>query len=130
MNRRINITSEQVNKMIEMCKDSFPEYTNIQFKTKYGTHEVWFDSKPEISPDPQEFHWFELCVTELPRIILEKLMRFEREDIDLKYPDLAPMYRSGGEMLFYSTDESKHVIDLLYKEYKKLKKWESIVLMK
>lgn len=114
-------------KMIIMCKDSFPEYTNIKFTTRYGANEVWFDSKPEISPDPQEFHWFELCVTELPRVILEKIERYVRVDESLEHPELANAYQSGGELLFHATNEGKNVIDLLFIEYKKLKKWESLV---
>lgn len=130
MNRKQTITLEQVNKMIEICKDSFPEYSNIKFTTRYGTHEVWFDSSPDKSPDPQEFHWFELCVTELPRIVLEKLQRPTIDDEDLKHHELHNAYQSGGEMLFVALSEGKHVIDLLYKEYKKLKKWQSLISQK
>lgn len=128
MNRRESLTREQVDKMLEMCKDSFPEYTHIAFNTRHDTYEVWFDSKPEISPDPKEFHWFELCVTELPRVILEKLDRYSREDELIKHPEIHGSYQSGGELLFDATYRGGHIIDLLYKEYKKLKKWEKMIL--
>ena len=127
MNKHISITREQVDKMLEMCKDSFPEYCNIKFTTRYGTHEVWFDNLPDNLPDPTEFHWFELCVTELPRVILEKLDRYTREDELIKHHDLHGQFQTGGEMLFFATTEGKHIIDLLYKEYKKLKKWQLLV---
>lgn len=128
MNRRITITREQVDKLLEMCKDNFPEFTHISFETKRDTNEVWFSSKPEPSPDPREFHWFELCVTELPRVIFEKLDKFARKDTEVEHPELVSAYQSGGEMLFNATYEGLHVIDLLYREYKKLKKWEKINL--
>jgi hypothetical protein len=130
MNRRITITREQVDKLLEMCKDSFPEYPHVTFETKRDTNEIWFSNKPEPSPDPREFHWFELCVTELPRVIFEKLDRFARQDVEFEHIELVSAYQSGGEMLYNAVSEGLHVIDLLYKEYKKLKKWESINLIK
>lgn len=130
MNRRMSLTREQVDKMLEMCKDSFPSYTNIIFNTKYGTSEVWFDSRPSLSPDPQEYHWFELCVTELSRIIFEKLDIYSREDELIKHHELHGLYQTGGELLFNATYEGRHIIDLLYNEYKKLKKWELLNLKK
>lgn len=127
MNRKLSITREQVDKLLEMCKDTFPEYVNIKFNTRYGNYEVWFDSLPEQSPDPQEYHWFELAVTELPRVMFEKMNNLAKQDSNPDSIDLFPSYQSGGEMLYVSYNEGKHVIDLLYKEHKKLKKWEEII---
>ena len=121
MNKRTSITREQVDKLLEMCRDSFPEYSNITFETKRDTNEVWFDNKPDLTPDPHEYHWFELCLTELPKVIFEKLYMLTMEDKESKYLELQSSFQTGGELLFFTHSEGLHVIDTLYKEYKKLK---------
>lgn len=130
MNKRVNITREQANKLIEMCVDIFPEYANIKLESRYGTNEVWFDNSPDRSPDPHEFHWFELCVTELPRVIFEKLDSFTRKDENLEHIELNSSFQTGGELLFHCYSEERHVIDELYKEHKKLKRWEQLLQKK
>jgi len=125
MNKRISLSREQVDKLLEMCKDSFPEYSHIDFKAEHN--EVWFSSKPDIHPDPHEYHWFELCTTELSRVMFTKLEKFNREDEELKNAHLQNAFQTGGEMLFFSFTEGIHIIDLLYKEHKKIKRWELII---
>lgn len=127
MNKRSSITREQANKILEMCKDMFPEYSNIRFVTRWS-EEFYFDSTPPFHVDPHDYHWFELCTTELPRVIIEKINRIFAENKDeTHFIDMLPSYHSGGELLYSCQYEGVHIVDQLYKEYKKLKTWESMV---
>lgn len=120
MNKHSSISSEQVDMILQMCKDTFPEYSNIRFVTRWG-EQFYFDSEPPYHVDPHEYNWFELVVTELSKYILRKMNRLYKESGD---HDIHPDYENGGDLLYNAMENGEHVINLLYKEFKKLEKWE------
>lgn len=94
------LEQEHRDKLLEMCKSLFPEYTDWKFgpMSEYAHYDIWFrDEKNEGI----EIHWFEFCTFHLAKRI----------------------YVIGHQMVDYFgycvVIESQHPIDFLYKEYKK-----------
>lgn len=111
----IEINEEQKEKLLEMCKKLFPEYTFMDWglcrrekQLKYY-HKEWTSAK--------FINWFEFCLTHLLREICilctNKNFGFDPWDFDKM------MKKSIEKCLLY--DEPKHPIDYLYAEFKKLK---------
>ena len=61
----MQLTEEQKNKLLEMCKALFPEYVNVKF-TWPNRVTFWQEKGDNIS-----IHWFEFCMTWLAEAILK-----------------------------------------------------------
>jgi hypothetical protein len=97
-------------KLLEMCKELFPEYPDVQFgvKEKHNWSKDYLvfgliDDEPIV-------HWFEFCWTNL----IQKI-----------YKENTPMERVNNinnfALICYNDFELNHPIDYLYEEFKKLK---------
>lgn len=120
MKKHLSISNEQVDMVLQMCKDSFPEYMNIRFVTRWG-EQFYFDSEPPYHIDPHEYNWFELVVTELSNNILIKMEKFYKQTGD---SDIHPDYENGGDLLYNAMEKGEHIINLLYKQFKRLESWQ------
>jgi hypothetical protein len=104
----INLTDEHKFKLLEMCKELFPEYKDLNYWKSYIC-DGWGHG----------IHWFEFCMTHLVNklawcnIKTDILADCEYESIRLKYLlELAKDRPSPGQY---------HPVDYLYEEFKKLK---------
>lgn len=127
----IQLNQDRRDKLIEMVKVLFPEFSNVRFGKGWERYNVWLDNIPNSKPDPIEIHWFELCVTELPdrlfktlnKIVDDKINRTkEQQDriYELYEPELIVL-----DVLDLLIMGSKHPVDTLWNEFKKLKLWNS-----
>jgi len=92
--KALKLTKEHKEKLLEMCNKLFPEYI-ITFNInalEYGTFMVTNNGETII-------HWFEFCMTHLQ----EKILKWGAEEL-------------GSEAI----DGNIHLVDYLYKEFKKL----------
>ena len=99
----IELTQEQKDKLLEMCKVLFPEYKYITLGISYRICNGWSNDKlildkDYLSKDCIVIHWFEFCV----RILTPKILSYGIEQL-------------GSECL----DNNKNPIDYLYEEFKK-----------
>ena len=94
--KAIKLTEEHKSKLLEICRELFPEYSKIQFQDIYNneTGNLYFDNVTIGIT----IHWFEFCITHLA----EKLV----VDYGASYYEMTHNY---------------HPIDYLYEEFKKLK---------
>ena len=99
--KNIELTEDHKSKLLEMCKELFPEY----IETYLGVND--YDPEPDgyiyftKNKNITRIHWFEFCMTHLcDKIFIhdESLNEF---------------------LLTFNVD--KHPIDYLYEEFKKLK---------
>lgn len=129
----IKLTKEQKDKLLEMCNSLFPEYDYFQLnenlliqglsqKLLDFENRDWFDNYNEenkwnidnYNNWELSVHWFEFCVKELSSTLAfslaktDILMDFEWESFINKF--LEAVFK-----------QSKHPIDYLYTEFKKLK---------
>lgn len=123
--KSIQLTEEQKEKLLEMCKELFPEYNNIKIKcTLKGkkitvSKRIYFDGSGNMMGFPKKemadvdpyitydwIHWFEFCMTHL-QDKLKGLGGFEN-DFDCDVNLMSCWYES-------------HPVDYLYSEFKKLK---------
>lgn len=129
--KQISIDKEQRQKLIEICRELFPEYSNVNWGRLYEGNYIWFDSIPNPKPDPYEVHWFELCMTEVPirlhKVLHDNLNRSTAgvidknkiEEMNEKYePELLPL-----DVLDLLIMGNEHPVDTIWKEFLKLKLW-------
>ena len=109
--KNIELTEDHKSKLLEMCKELFPEYVEIDFN-KSGLLTLWKEKCPSIQWS--EIHWFEFCMTYL----LDKL----HPDNDKQSKDNWSMDLSDKDyVIFKIIVRKKHPVDYLYEEFKKLK---------
>lgn len=129
--KQLSISKDQRVKLIEICKILFPEYVNIHWGRLYEANYIWFDSIPKSDPDPYEVHWFELCMTEVPIRLHKRLndvVKIATDGIkddksmaviqEMYEPELLPI-----DLLDLLIMNNQHPIDLIWKEFIKLKLW-------
>ena len=94
----LKINEEQKQKLIEICKELFPEYKVISFDDTDNFGKVSF-----LTDDSEYlFHWFELCMFQIPK----------------KMCDGEFFIRNW---LVHNLTENKiHPVDYLYKRIKKI----------
>lgn len=106
----IKLTEEHKCKLLEMCNSLFPEYHSWQFGNRKiaADDELWFYDKQDKF---YEIHWFEFCMIHLAN----KLFKNKMINRDSYYNVLYNIIYQDFE------SEFNHIIDYLYKEFKKLK---------
>lgn len=107
--KAIQLTTEHREKLLEMCKELFPEYNNFWFSVTIGHNFILEASIPnsKILVPALQMHWFEFCMTYLcDKIFLPK---GESRLDGIKGMD------------YYQRNENMHPIDYFYSEFKKLK---------
>jgi hypothetical protein len=105
--KAIELTEDRKEKLLEMCRALFPEYT-IRFNINgfdYGIFIVTKDAGNTLNIT----HWFEFCLTHLAEKIVNKMQNVEKPYL----------WTFQGLLLLHHNDE--HLVDNLYKEFKKLK---------
>ena len=118
--KNIGLTEEHKSKLLEMCKELFPTY-NFEFmrgKDEFGfdiydyftfyliedyENNEWYKSKTDI-------HWFEFCMTHLPKKI------FGNPKNNFQGINQRPYWCEKIAESFAKV----HPIDYLYEEFKKL----------
>jgi len=109
--KKFELNSNQVELLLEMCTDLFTEANKIDIQPTDLGYFVSFDNINKI-------HWFELCVTELPRRIAENSNVIDVNEkhkfiIDLmmkRMLELAPIYKNNP---------FNHPVDFLFSLYQK-----------
>lgn len=115
---QIKLTLEHREKLLEMCKELFPEYENVELEIEpqYDGSDGFIQLTRNLNNllDFVNIHWFEFCMTYLAKIVLGKQVP---RDITKRYKDFAL------ECFMYSVKSKKyiHPIDYLYSEFLKLK---------
>ena len=99
--KNIELTEDHKSKLLEMCKELFPEYPDLQFgvKEKHNWSKEYLVFG--LTGNVPIIHWFEFCMTHLcDKVFIhdESLNEF---------------------LLTFNVD--KHPVDYLYEEFKKLK---------
>ena len=116
--KAIELTEEQKEKLLEMCKSLFPEYEGIWFHSLHSTSLTGYLKTNKTQYCDFEIHWFEFCMTHLINSLAWKCIKTdiladcEYEDARLKYLSELAEDRVTGQY---------HPIDYLYEEFKKLK---------
>ena len=117
--KNIELTEDHKSKLLEMCKELFPEY----IETYLGVND--YDPEPDgyiyftKNKNITRIHWFEICSI---KIVNELAWRNIKTDIlaDCEYEDfrmklITEIFRDK------CVTETFHIIDYLYEEFKKLK---------
>lgn len=120
--RATPMSTEQRERLMEMCRYLFPEYKNIRFGSDWRNKEIWFDNLPSPKPDPRELYWFEVCVLALPER-LHAAMLAKRDSVEHEseaYFELDADFQDGTEILQMFIWKEHHPIDHLYEQFKKL----------
>ena len=99
--KNIEINNKQKENLLEMCKKLFPEYPDLQFgvKEKHNWSKEYLVFG--LTGNEPIIHWFEFCMTHLANKV------FIQDE-------------SLNDFLL-TFNISKHPIDYLYEEFKKLK---------
>jgi hypothetical protein len=130
--KSIQLTKKQRDKLLEMCKALFPEYTNVYFRIDSKSSLIYpiegmvdnnilrmgsFSGELDLS-----IHWFEFCLTHLAEKIIatykvnQLTQRIYKRTLN---DDLSKFYL---ESLDFSRGFNKqHPINYLYEKFKKLK---------
>lgn len=142
--RPLELSKEQRDKLLEMCKELFPEYKLIELTEADlglggGPHIVGtpycgdgFDcyigfSNMDVPRDDYTcIHWFEFCMTHLVSKISAKLDdQLEDDTPDSKHMNIVITARDWvGEMylkIMDSWNKSVHPVEYLYEQFKRIK---------
>ena len=106
----IKLTTEQKDKLLEMCRVLFPEYRWIQFKP-HNKSTLQFCINAE---DRDEIHWFEFCMTHLINKLSKKFAETEDEHELCLKDEFYSLLGSNFKIKI-------RPVDYLYKEFLKLK---------
>lgn len=101
----LQLSDEQINKLLQMCNDLFLQYKSIELDISDG--HLFDDSELSI-------HWFEACVMHLPEKIAEGFNTVYPKE---KHAFIVDMMMK--KMLGYSNLEKVHPVDYLYEMYEK-----------
>ena len=88
--KNIELTEDHKSKLLEMCKELFPEYPDLQFgvKEKHNWSKEYLVFG--LMSDESIIHWFEFCVNHLTiklNVSREDLMNFGYNPIDYLYEE-------------------------------------------
>lgn len=134
----IEIDREKRNFLLDMCIEMFPEYKTILWNKSFEYDKLWFGSRLKYKPIKMEWYWFELCITELPRRIKERLsIIFDMEEkkhmsdmvefniFNDDYLQYEPEIYDGVDVLSLYLNNNTHPVISNYKEYLKIKRWKA-----
>ena len=111
----IQLTKEQKDKLLEMCKALFTEYNSVYFRVDSKSTTIYPEEKKVDNNILRigawgkldlSIHWFEFCMTHLQ----DKIKQLGGFD----FPD--------NDVCLISSWFDSHPVDLIYEEFKKLKK--------
>ena len=112
----IELSCRQSERLLEMCKELFPEYKEIYWNSGKGSNgsseHLGFGTPEKDNPHFTEFiyiHWFEFCITKLYNEFKRRAI-----DVDLYFFTLNPEHCQWPK-------EYNHPIDYLYFKFKQLK---------
>lgn len=117
--KNIELTEEHKSKLLEMCKELFPEYKY------FGWSELYDGSKSELigimfykeNVEALNIHWFEFCITKLSYKIFDSSKYPSKNAGDDTVQYLCDMM----DRQTWYTKEAYHPVDYLYEEFLKLK---------
>jgi hypothetical protein len=115
---KLELSKEQINKLLQMCDDLFHEYEKVIIPNDY----VVFLDKDSVIKD-SSYHWFELCVMQLPKRIAENTNTVDTEErhrfiVDMMVKRMLELYPT------YKDHPLKHPVDYLFEMYQKTLKHE------
>lgn len=112
---RLYLTQDQEKKLLEICEDLFPEYSEVYITNGILRDYIFFvkDGKEE------RFLWLVICLFELPKRIAENSKSVLPESTQYR------IYESMSKRILnihptYKNVEPKHPVDYLYEEFKKI----------
>lgn len=113
--KSIELTDDHKSKLLKMCKVLFPEYTEIylgidDYDDNFDGFICFQKTIPLISNIIESVHWFEFCITKLS----VKILCQNKNIINSSY---SKNYFLQNKII--NSDE--HIVNYLYKEFKKLK---------
>lgn len=118
--KSIELTEEQKNKLLEMCKALFPDYVNIQI---VYTNLLQFSGENNFV-----IHWFEFCMTHLSTAIFNKKYNFDHmmtadleQEVSCEW-DSELMDRVSFHVANPTRTDNWHPVDYLYSEFLKFSK--------
>lgn len=105
----IQITQKQKEKLLEMCKVLFPEFTfTLDIEPQYdGSQDYIFVIEESLSSIGEPIHWFEFCMTHL---------------IDKIFLPCGESRLDGLKFIeFHRVHNKAHLVNAIYEQFKKLK---------
>lgn len=111
----LTLNKQQEKKLLALCKEFFPECSVILFsKDQEGNYpeEDFISLSSDNGIRCNDIHWYQLCLTELPKRILNKIDEDQMEeylDGDTELPD------GSNPDLAHQVLHAKHPVDFLYK---------------
>lgn len=129
----IGLNKEYQNKLLEMCKELFPNYEHYTFwggEEYVGMYNIDPITREESMKDNVSIHWFEFAVFRLQKRLLETAIKQKNDDVIYKINShnwLEECLHRDWKIraLYKNTDGSlgfKHPIEFLYELFKKLKR--------
>jgi len=112
------LNKTQQKRLLSLCKEFFPEYEYIWWNSCYLT--IVFGGGKSSNNKSIDIHWYQLCLTELPKRIWSKVNRLKlmctdgNEKLEMCYP----YSRLEPSVL----NSYKHPVDFLYNFVKECKK--------
>jgi len=129
--KSIELTEDHKSKLLEMCKELFPEYSQIQFSNP-DDPDAGFDSiegilhlgkfinKGRGFSVLESIHWFEFLISEFFNRLSSKLTLQQKFNGELVYGHNIRIALVEN-CIDDTTDYYKHPVDYFYEEFKKLK---------
>lgn len=112
--KKIDLTEDQIQKLLDMCQDLFPEYNEVKLDVYLKLDVVFSDSGSDVF----YINWFELCMLHLPKKIADNFETVDTTDKHRQIFDILSK-RVSGIYPFYNNDDLNHPVDYLYSVYKK-----------
>ena len=125
----VELTKSQVDKLLEMCKILFHEYTTIpnDKNPKFLTIS-WFTTQGYfvqlMNDEIKEnilIHWFEFCMTHLTTKISKQLHAILGHPTSDEFGRIDTWYTVWSKLNGGSFGMKQHPVDYLYEQFKKLK---------
>lgn len=124
----IELTEDQKNRLLEMCKALFPEYHKWCFYHPISKANMIVAFKKDNDSDLYDncdifIHWFEFCMTHLA----EKIFNPKDRNTAIIKNNFEAFYMEMNAYSWFIQDPgvresfADHPVDYIYKEFKKLK---------
>jgi len=110
------LNKTQQKRLLSLCKEFFPEYEYIWWNSCYLT--IVFEGGKSSNNKSIDIHWYQLCLTELPKRIFNKTNKIWSK-IQTKYFYGGRNYTEITQALCFSQE---HPVDFLWNLVKECKK--------
>lgn len=127
----IELKEEHKSKLLEMCKELFPEHPNLRVRDSMEdfcmNQDNCFIELQESGRNTKEdtiIHWFEFCMFYLSKKIFKELYKLKGKKDPNNKNYIGTMYdKQGAHNCYISmiTKHGEHAIGYLYSEFLKLK---------